>query len=389
MNARFSPLAAVAFGAALLALGFAVGYGFHTSQSVSSNTPANQTNAGANNAFDAAPSSTGNATKTPPIVKGLHLSPDGKRVAFTAVYANGERASRFVLDIQSGNYEAREAPRGWQDFVIQWSRDGRSLLFDREKIPDDVAETQPGLHEENLAQKSEPRALTPPKSLSSGEKSVAGFWTPGGELIVKTRREPKTLFLVKNGKARVIDHANVTYFQNRVVRENGRDVFYVVRDVAGQQNQNALFRVENGRARQISPNLGKMTWAYVAENARWMIVCRTQQSSSYWNWTLYRVAPNAATVSSTRNVPSDVISVFWSPDFKRILGASGDKLWTVDVPTLQTRQIGKRDTWSADDAGWLPRQNAILVASRGQLWHVDLNNGNARAIWKFPAKYWK
>jgi hypothetical protein len=45
----------------------------------------------------------------------------------------------------------------------------------------------------------EPESLTPPGTLPSGEKSVAGFWTPRGELIVKTRREPKALFQMRNG----------------------------------------------------------------------------------------------------------------------------------------------------------------------------------------------
>ena len=369
---------------ALLALGFFVGYGFHTAQSSTTLSPAH----------NAVPreSSTGkgdgNDGKTAPIVKGLHISPDGRRVAFTAVYHNGDLSSRFVLDLKSGKYEARLAPRGWQDFVVQWSRDGKNLLFDREKIPDNVAEAQPGLHQENPNEKSEPRALTPSGTLPAGEKSVAGLWKADGELIVKTRREAKSLFIVRNGRALLLDRASMTYYQNRAVRENGHDVFYVVRDVPEQRNQNALFRIENGKAQQISANLGKITWAYVAENARWMIVCRAQGDNSDWQWTLYRVSPTKATITSTRNVPSDVISVFWSPDFKRVLGASGDKLWTIDIPSLQTRPIGKRSNWNADDAGWLPRESSVLVASRGVLWKVNLANGEARAFWTFPAVYW-
>ncbi len=369
--------------AALLALGFAVGYGFHTTQTSSTNNAINNVSSGE--------SSTGNATKTgktPPIVKGLHVSPNGQRVAFTAVYRNGDLSSRFVLDLKSGKYEVRPAPRGWQDFIVQWSRNGQSLLFDREKIPDSVADTQPGLHEENLAEKAAPRALTPAGTLPSGEKSIAGLWTPNGELIVKTRREPKALFLVRDGQTKLLDRANVTYYQNRAVRENGHDVFYIVRDVPQVKNQNALFRIENGRAQQISTLLGKITWAYIAENARWLIICRTQDGTSDWQWTLYRVSPRSATLSSTRSVPADVISVFWSPDFKNILGASGDKLWAIDIPSLQTRQIGQKSNWNADDAGWLPGQKAVLVAARGILWQVDLANGSAHAIWKFPASYW-
>ena len=369
--------------AALMALGFAVGYGFHTAQNPATESVANNVANGVSR-----PSSTGKAEKMPPIVKGLHISPDGRRVAFTAVYHNGDLSSRFVLDLKSGKYEARQAPRGWQDFIVQWSRDGQRLLFDREKIPDAVADTQPGLHEENLADKAEPRALTPAGTLPTGEKSVAGLWAPSGELIVKTRREPKALFGVQKGRARLIDRADVTYYQNRAVRENGRDVFYVVRDVPRMRSQNALFRIENGRAQQIGPLLGKITWAYVSENAHWLLICRTQNDTTDWRWTLYRVSPRAAVVSSTRNVPSDVISVFWSPDFKSVLGASGDKLWTIDIPTLQSRQIGRKSGWNADDAGWLPQQKAVLVAARGILWRVDLADGTALAVWKFPDSYW-
>lgn len=384
MNSRPSPAVAAFFAVALLALGFTVGYGFHTAQSTA---PDEETS----NAAQGEQSSTRLGRKSapvPPVVKGLHISPDGARVAFTAVYKNGLQSSRFVLNLKNGQFETRPAPRGWQDFVVQWSNDGRRILFDREKIPRSVADTQAGLHEENLDEKSEPRPLTPIPTLPSGEKSVSGLWTSSGDLVVKTRREPKTLFVIRNGHAQLADRAAVTYYQNRVVRENGHDVLYVVRDVPGQQKQNALFRVENGRARQISPGLGKIEWAYVAENARWLIICRTQPDSSDWRWTLYRVSPRGCTLSSTRSVPSDVISVFWSPDFKCVLGASGDALWAVDVPSLQSRQIGRQKGWNADDAGWLPGENAVLVAAHGTLWKIDVTSGAARAVWKFPASYW-
>jgi hypothetical protein len=384
MNSRPSPALAAFFAAALLALGFAVGYGFHTAQSTSSDSKASNGTQG----NQTSTRSSRKAAPVPPVVKGLHISPDGTRVAFTAVYKGGLESSRFVLNLKNGQFEARQAPRGWQDFVVQWGNDGRRILLDRERIPRSVADTQAGLHEENLDEKSEPRPLTPSPTLPSGEKSVSGLWTSSGDLVVKTRREPKTLFVIRNGRAQLADRAAVTYYQNRVVRENGRDVLYVVRDVPGRPKQNALFRVENGRARQISSVLGKIEWAYVAENARWLIVCRTQPDSSDWQWTLYRVSPQACTLSSTRSVPSDVISVFWSPNFKSILGTSGNALWAVDIPSLQSRQIGKQKGWNADDAGWLPHENAVLVAARGTLWKVDVTSGAARAVWKFPTSYW-
>jgi hypothetical protein len=46
--------------------------------------------------------------------------------------------------------------------------------------------------------------------------------------------------------------------------------------------------------RQLSPALSNLEWAYVAENARWMIVCRTQEDSDDWQWSLYQVSPQGA-----------------------------------------------------------------------------------------------
>jgi hypothetical protein len=53
-------------------------------------------------------------------------------------------------------------------------------------------------------------------------------------------------------------------------------------------------------------------------------------------------------------VPGDVSGVFWSPDRKYVLGASGESLWLIDIPSLQSRRLGNRTDWDADDAGWLP-----------------------------------
>lgn len=391
MNApQWTPLRAATVAFALLVLGFAVGYGFHTSQSVSRpfETPSSTR---------PTPSPSPAPPKTAPVApttKGLRVSPDGKRIAWTGVYGDGLRAARFVFDLQSGAIDIRETPRGWQDFIVQWSADSRRVLFDREKIPRGVAETTSGLHEERFEYSNgqiraqTPRGLTPKGVLPAGEKSFSGLWAPDGSLIVKTRREPKSLFQIRNRRAQLLDRTSGTYLQNRVIRENGRNILYAVRDLTNSRDS-ALFRVENGRARQISETLNDVEWAYVADSARWMVVCRAQNGSKNWLWTLYRIAPRRAVRSSTRSVSSDVISVFWSPDERTILGASGQSLWTIDVPSLVSKRIGQKTNWDADDAGWLPAQNAIVVAARGILWRVDVASGRAAPLWKYPARFWK
>lgn len=394
---RLTPLRAAIAATALLSLGFVVGYGFHTAQSTGAQSSTRPT---PNPSPAAALPTATLPTSTPkpiapiaPTTKGLRVSPDGRRVAFTGVYGDGVRAARFVLNVKSGQVNVRETPRGWQDFIVQWSRDSRKILFDREKIPRGVADVTAGLHEERFEYSNDkivaqtPRSLTPKGVLPRGERSFAGLWTHNGELVVKTRREPKSLFQIKNGRATLLDRADGTYLQNRVVRENGRDVLYVVRELLNSRNS-ALFRVENGRARQISETLRDVEWTYVADSARWMIVCRTQKNSDDWKWTLYRVSPTRAVKSSTRSVPVDVISVFWSPDERAILGASGQSLWTIAIPTLATKRIGAKRDWEADDAGWIAGENAVVVASRGVLWRVDVASGQARPLWKYPARFW-
>lgn len=397
MNApRLAPLRAAIAATALLALGFAVGYGFHTAQSTniqSSTRPLPNPSVSPSPTSSLPTSRPKLAALMVPTTKGLRVSPDGRRVAFTGVYGDGVRAARFVLDLKSGAIDIRETPRGWQDFVIQWSHDNRKILFDREKIPRGVAEATAGLHEERFEYSNDkiasqtPRSLTPTGVLPRGEKSFSGLWTSRDELVVKTRREPKSLFQIKNGRAMLLDRASGSYLQNRVVREKGRDVLYVVRDLPNSKNS-ALFRVENGRARKISEELRDVEWTYVADSASWMIVCRTSPNSENWLWTLYRVSPTRATTSSTRSVPLDVISVFWSPDERAILGASGQSLWTIAIPSLSVKRVGVKRDWEADDAGFIPNQNAIVVASRGVLWRVDVASGQAKALWKYPARFW-
>lgn len=409
------PRRAVVLGVLLLGLGFVVGYGFHTVQS--EQRPVTPTGAGQNGE----PSNSGGtstAKSTPPIVKGLRVSPDGRRVAFTAVSNKLNRANRFIFDLQTGQFTATVTPAGWQDYIVQWSPDGRKILFDREKIPRGVAETTSGLHEADVDDIAPPKAtpaseaasasaatpsveatpapedatqdrpLTARGVLPPNDRSVAGFWTPDGKLIVKTRREPKFLYELRDGVPIPVDRAGVTYYQNRAVRENGKTVFYVVRDVPNQPDSAALFRIENGRSRQLGAAFETPEWVYVAENGRWMIVCREAPDGENWEWTLGRVSPQGASVVSTRVVPGDVSGVFWSPDRKYILGASGESLWLIDIPSLQSRRLGNRTDWDADDAGWLPDSKSVVVASKGKLWQVDVPSGAAREIWTFPPEYW-
>ena len=413
------PRRAAVLGVLLLALGFVVGYGFHTVQSEQNSAPPNR--AGQNGG---APSTAVNpaAKPTPPVVKGLRVSPDGKRVAFTAVSNKLQRANRFIFNLQTRQFNATVTPVGWQDYIVQWSPDGRRILFDREKIPRGVEETTSGLHEADVTdstvtsspgatpQPSTPgatnvaegeptegetadreaadRPLTPRGALPPNDKSVAGFWAPDGRLIVKTRREPKFLYQLQDGVTVPIDRAGVTYYQNRAVDEEGKTVFYVVRDVPSQPQNAALFRIENGRSRQLGAAFEVPEWVYVAENGQWMIVCRDAPDGENWQWTLYRVSSQGARIVSTRVVPGDVSGVFWSPDRKYVLGASGESLWLINIPTLQSRRLGTRTDWDADDAGWLPDSKSVVVAAKGKLWQVDVPSGTAHEIWRFPSEYW-
>lgn len=378
-SARYSPAMAVMLALSLLGLGFFVGYGYHTAENAAPPAPA--------------PTPQPNGGLLPPTVKGLRVSPDGRTVAFTGVYDNASHASRFLLDLKSGKYGATETPAGWQDYTMQWSDDGGKILFHRQKIPRKVEDTAAGLYEEKVRTGDSPgslgaQSLTPRELLPADEKSISGFWAPGGKLVVKTSRDPKALYEV-NAKPRLIDRAAGTFLQNRAVSENGRPVYYLVRDIGDKIKHYALFRTgEDGRARQLSEPLEGIDWSYVSEDARWMVVCRKREDGD-WDWTLYKVTPQKATAVLTRPVPGDVISVFWSPDRKRILGASGKSLWSIDIPSLQVRQLGSRENWGADDAAWLGREQAVLVAADGILWKVAVPSGETTQVWKFPGKYWK
>ena len=388
----------VFLAAILLGLGFVAGYGFQSRQRV-----------------EVMPTPTPQPTKTDdetapslaPVVKGLRVRPNDRLLAFAGIYDGSQRAGRFVFDLQTRRMSVEETPVGWQDYVVQWSDDGGKILFEREKIPRPVAEASGGLYQETIraaplaSAKSSPlpnaeNAQTrreEPLGLAGGaappgEKIIAGQWGPGG-LIIKTRREPKALYLMRDQNAVPLDQAGLTYYQNRAILENGNLALYVIRNLPGSREKFGLFRVQNNKAKPLSPVFENVSWAYIAENARWMIVCHPSQNGNNWRWELYSIAPNAAKLVKTAQVPSDVIVVYWSPDFKHVLGSSGDKLWLIDIPTLKTKQLGTRADWRADDAAWLNREQAVVVAAGGILWKVRVPEGTATQLWRFPAGYWK
>lgn len=378
-------LPVAAFIALLLpALGFLAGYGYGFGVR---GAPVSQPAPGATPGPGGPPA---------PLVKGLHASPDDKFVAFTGVFDQSRRAARFVLNLKTGQAEDAQTPPGWQDYITQWSSDGRALLFERERIPRPVSEATAGLYSEQIGPggvHGEPELLTQNVNIPD-EKITAGFWTPDGHLALKTRREPKSLFVIENGAPRLIDRAGVNFQQHRAVRENGKTVFYTVRDVpggalSGQSDAAALFRLENGKAVRLSENLPDAIWVYLEENVKRMVVCRQNANGTDWDWTLYAVSPRAATKLKTARVPGDVSTVYWSPDGKNILGAGGQSLWLVNIPSLQARRLTARTDWNSDDACWLWHENAVLVVAEGVLSKVTLSGGASREIWRFPKSYWR
>jgi hypothetical protein len=359
---------------ALAGLGFVVGYGY---QARGPQLPAPS---------GAVPT----PSPQPPQVKGLHASPDGELLAFTGVYARSERAGLWILNPATGAANGRPSPAGWQDFVTQWRSDGRSLLVEREKIPRPVAEATAGLYSAPVERGTTSSGELEPMAegaVPQGEKIITGILAPNGELIIKTRREPKALYNM-NGTARLIDRADVTYGQNRPVIENGALVFYVVRDIPGNPQASALFRVAKGKATQLSPAWDDVTWSYVAPSGKQLIVARRDENGVDWSWTLFKIGARQVETVKVATVPADVISVYWSPDEKHVLGAAGEKLWLIDVPSLQSRQLGPKNDWNADDASWMGN-GSVAIAESGEIWKVDVPSGLAKKLWRFPAQYWK
>lgn len=380
------PLAvrALMMGSVLLATGFFVGLGFQSRAT--------------QQARDAA-TAKAKATPTPapaPLVKGLRSSPDGRLLAFTGIYNNYGRGSLWLVDLQTQRARATASPAGWQDYVAAWRDDGRALLLEREKIPRPAAQAKAGIYSAPVDGASlstgEPRNVTPP--LPRGEKIVSGLFAPDGTLILKTRSDPKTLFRVEgqgqSERAVAIDRAAVTYGQNRVVKIGQRTIYYVMRDIAKQPDKIALFRVENAKARQISPgwNEDEIVWSYVSPTGKKLLLARYEGESD-WQWTLYNIGIDGVKEVKSAVVPGDVITVYWSPDETQILGAAGEKLWLISVPDLKATALGTRTNWNADDATWIGNQSAVAVAAGGELWRVAVPSGKAEKIWRFPGEYWK
>lgn len=371
-----APVSSLLLGVGLLTIGFLVGYGF-------------QSRASQTGRWHPQATPKPGPPPSPPLVKGLHSSPDGGLLAFTGVWDRSSRAGVWLFDLRSGRAKLTPSPVGWQDFVSQWRADGRALLVEREKIPRAAADAKAGLFQTRIDRATllsgEPENLTPP--LPDGEKLVSGTFALDGALLLKTRREPKSLFLAKGQEARLLDRATNSYGQNRAIKQNGHLVVYAVRDAPNSPGV-ALFRVQNGRAVALTPPLQGVSWSYVSPLAKWLVVAREDSESGDFVWTLYAIEANRAREVKSQTVPADAISVYWSPDESQILGAAGQKLWSVSVPGLKVRQIGAKANWNADDATWIGDQNAVAIAASGQLWRVDVASGQAKAIWKFPAPFW-
>ena len=227
-----SPAQAAALAVLLIVLGFigGYGYGFGIREKAPDGTII-------------VPGATPKPAKVPPQVKGLRASPDDKYVALTAVYDQSRLAARIIVDLKSGISSEAQTPPGWQDYITQWSADSKKILFERERIPRPTADATAGLYasqmqpekDGKLPDPAEPELLTQGVDVP-GEKIIAGFWTPKGNLVLKTRREPKSLWEIEVGGSRLIDRAGVNFQQHRAVDENGKTVFYTVRDVPGVTN---------------------------------------------------------------------------------------------------------------------------------------------------------
>lgn len=371
-----APVSSLLLGVGLLGLGFLVGYGFQSraSQSGRQEPPS--------------PSKPG-LPPTAPLVKGLHCSPDGTLLAFTGVWDRSSHAGVWLFDLRSGRAHLTPTPVGWEDYISQWRPDGQAILFEREKIPRPVAEAKAGMFlvpvDRATLLSGDPQDVTPP--LPDDEKLISGTFAPNGTLLLKTRREPKSLFLAQNGQARLLDRSPNSYGQNRALKQNGHLVVYAVRDLPNSGGV-ALFRIGNSSSVQLTPALQGVSWSYVSPTAKWLVVAREDSESGDFIWTLYAIGAQKAREVRSQTVPADAISVYWSPNENQILGAAGQKLWSVSIPDLKVRQIGDKSNWNADDATWLGKQNAVAIAADGQLWRVDVASGEAKSVWKFPPQFW-
>lgn len=378
MNSRSpSPQAALALALFLLGIGFFVGLGYQSRAAQQSRQ---------NPAATPTPSA-----KRAPLVKALHSSPDGKRLAFTSVYNQGSSSGVWVFDMPGRRAEFSPSPAGWQDYVAQWSNDGKGLILEREKIPRAAASARAGIYVAPIDSATLKTGQLVPKTpaLPKGEKLISSFVAPDGKIMVKTRREPKSLW-TGDATPKKLDSATNTYGQNRAVLENGQTVLYVVRDAPESNGALALFRVQNGVAKRLSPFWDDLSWSYIAPSGHSLIIARQIEGAEGqdWEWTLYKIAPTGAQKLKSSIIPGDVISVYWSPDEKHVLGAAGSKLWIVDVPSLAYRRLGDRADWNADDATWIGTQNSVAVAANGKLWRVEVPSGQTSLMWTFPDEFW-
>lgn len=369
-----SPLKVALFSGVLLVLGFVIGLGYQSFQNAAQQqNPAPKT-----------------ADLQPPAARGLRISADDQLLAFSGIYEQFTQSSRFVFDLEQSTWSAMETPAGFQDSMVQWGKDGRTLLYERSKLPRIVTGAKAGLYSEKVLLNSDKPQWKSQTSLSQnlknpGEKIYAGFWTPQDQLVVKTQHNDRSLFLAKNGQMTKLDHSPGTYYQNRAVGED----YFVVRDVDRAGEKVGLFRIHQKKITQLGSDFSDVVWAYLSENAKWLLLCSNAANGEDWQWDLWQVQDNGLKKVTTAQVPGDVIAVYWSPDFKHILGAVGDKLWLIDVPTLKVHQIDEREDWHADDAAWLNHQNAVIVAAAGKVWKVDVGSGERTELWEFPKRYWE
>ena len=367
-----SPFKILALALFLVGIGFLVGFGFQSRASQQANN--GNGNGGAK------------ATPTPapaPVVRTMQAAPDATKLAITATFANSANAGIWILNLQTRQTTYSASPAGWQDYVVSW-KDNATLLLERERIPRPAAEATGGMYEAPVSEgetREDQWSFVTPK-LPRGDRLISGFYGTDGDLHLKTRSEPKAIYRVEGDAARKLDDSAFAYGQNRVV--NGS--LFVVRDLSPRDSRQALFRVQGGAARQISPPLEDVAWSYVAPSGKSFLTAREEVEN--WVWTLYEIGENGLKKVREAPIPLDVISVFWSPDEKRILGAAGERLWNIEMPLLRATPLGSRTDWSADDVAWIGN-SAVAVASQGEIWRVDVPSGKTDSLWKFPREFWK
>ena len=186
-----------------------------------------------------------------------------------------------------------------------------------------------------------------------------------------------------------VDRAAVTYGQNRAVKIGNRTVYYVMRDINGQPDKTALFRVENANAVQISPawDESEIVWSYVSPSGRQLLLARYEGEED-WQWTLYNIEASAVKKIKTAVVPGDVITFTGRPTKSKSWARQVRIWWRISVPDLKAAPLGTRDDWNADDVTWIGNEKAVAVAAGGELWRVECRASRDK-VWRFPNEYWK